>query len=287
MQGADRSPGDPFRPDLEGLRGVAILLVLAFHAGLPGAGGGFVGVDVFFVLSGFLITGLLVRERGDRADRPAGLLRKAGETDPARGRGRAPGHPRPVPALLRRSISSGSPTTPSPRPSRRATSASPSRRPTTSRPARALALPALLVARGGRAVLPALAGPADPGRAPAPAGPPSGPCPRRAVLVGLLGLAPVLTDASPAWAFYSLPSRAWQLALGGLLAARRGFPGPGPQGCRATVGLPDVFAEGPDPGPCGGAQPPGGSLLRRRWLADLVAGPSAGWVSGPSWPWSC
>jgi peptidoglycan/LPS O-acetylase OafA/YrhL len=52
-----------FRPDLEGLRGVAILLVLLFHAGLAGVGGGFVGVDVFFVLSGFLITGILVRER--------------------------------------------------------------------------------------------------------------------------------------------------------------------------------------------------------------------------------
>ena len=51
----------PFRPDLEGLRGVAILLVVLFHAGVPGLAGGFVGVDVFFVLSGFFITGLLVR----------------------------------------------------------------------------------------------------------------------------------------------------------------------------------------------------------------------------------
>ncbi|MFE6834938.1 acyltransferase family protein [Streptomyces sp. NPDC057705] len=51
-----------FRPDIEGLRGVAVLAVLAFHAGIPWATGGFVGVDVFFVISGYLITGLLVRE---------------------------------------------------------------------------------------------------------------------------------------------------------------------------------------------------------------------------------
>ncbi|MEV7420756.1 SGNH hydrolase domain-containing protein [Streptomyces sp. NPDC089919] len=51
-----------FRPDIEGLRAVALLAVLAFHAQLPGMAGGFVGVDVFFVISGYLITGLLVRE---------------------------------------------------------------------------------------------------------------------------------------------------------------------------------------------------------------------------------
>jgi len=51
-----------FRPDIEGLRGVAILLVVFYHVGLPGFSGGYVGVDVFFVLSGYLITGLLVKE---------------------------------------------------------------------------------------------------------------------------------------------------------------------------------------------------------------------------------
>lgn len=51
-----------FRGDIEGLRAIAILLVVAAHAKVPWLQGGFVGVDVFFVLSGYLITGLLVRE---------------------------------------------------------------------------------------------------------------------------------------------------------------------------------------------------------------------------------
>lgn len=51
-----------FRPDIEGLRAVAVVAVVLFHAGMPGVGGGFVGVDVFFVISGFLVTGILYRE---------------------------------------------------------------------------------------------------------------------------------------------------------------------------------------------------------------------------------
>jgi peptidoglycan/LPS O-acetylase OafA/YrhL len=52
----------PFRPDIEGLRAVAILFVVLFHAGWRAFGGGFFGVDVFFVLSGFLITGIILEE---------------------------------------------------------------------------------------------------------------------------------------------------------------------------------------------------------------------------------
>jgi peptidoglycan/LPS O-acetylase OafA/YrhL len=51
-----------FRADVEGLRGVAVLLVVLYHAGLPWTPGGFVGVDVFFVVSGYVITSLLVAE---------------------------------------------------------------------------------------------------------------------------------------------------------------------------------------------------------------------------------
>nr|MBA2609204.1 acyltransferase [Actinomycetota bacterium] len=51
-----------FRKDIEGLRAIAVAAVVLFHAAVPGMAGGYVGVDVFFVISGFLITGQLLRD---------------------------------------------------------------------------------------------------------------------------------------------------------------------------------------------------------------------------------
>ena len=51
------------RPEIQGLRALAVLLVVLFHAGLPGLGAGYIGVDVFFVISGYLISQLLLVDR--------------------------------------------------------------------------------------------------------------------------------------------------------------------------------------------------------------------------------
>jgi peptidoglycan/LPS O-acetylase OafA/YrhL len=56
-----KSPG--FRPEVEGLRAAAVLLVVLYHFHFPRVSGGYIGVDVFFVISGYLITGLLVNEK--------------------------------------------------------------------------------------------------------------------------------------------------------------------------------------------------------------------------------
>ena len=60
-----------YRPALDGLRAVAVLGIIAYHVGVPGTRGGWLGVDLFFVLSGFLICSVLLRQR--LADPPVPL----------------------------------------------------------------------------------------------------------------------------------------------------------------------------------------------------------------------
>ena len=74
-----------YQPALDGLRGVAVVAVLLYHAGVGGATGGFLGVDVFFALSGFLITSLLLAEQATsgRIDLRAFWARRARRLLPA------------------------------------------------------------------------------------------------------------------------------------------------------------------------------------------------------------
>ncbi|MEZ5157374.1 MAG: acyltransferase family protein [Candidatus Nanopelagicales bacterium] len=81
----DASRGLAYNPALDGLRAIAVLAVMLYHGGSSWLGGGFLGVDVFFVLSGFLITTLLLQEqeRTGRLDLPAFWGRRARRLLPA------------------------------------------------------------------------------------------------------------------------------------------------------------------------------------------------------------
>lgn len=78
-----QKPG--YRPDIEGLRGLAVGLVVAYHASPTRFHGGFIGVTVFFVISGYLITGLLMREIDEtgRLSLPGFYARRARRLLPA------------------------------------------------------------------------------------------------------------------------------------------------------------------------------------------------------------
>ena len=59
---AHKREGGSYRPEIDGLRSIAVVPVILYHAGLGPLGGGYVGVDVFFVISGYLITSIIVGE---------------------------------------------------------------------------------------------------------------------------------------------------------------------------------------------------------------------------------
>ena len=211
-----------YRREIDGLRAVAVLPVMLFHAGFAAFAGGWLGVDVFFVISGYLITGILVARprRGPLLARP--LLRAPRPPHPAGARGRAPrlrplrrrldvaararaASPRassPPCSRSRTSASGPSSTTSAPTPStcRCCTpGASASRSSSTSSSRSLLAAPLALAPRPPPR--------ADPRSSPPPASPsPPGP--------------PATT---PSAGFFLLPFRAWELA-----ARRRSSPSPRP-----------------------------------------------------------
>ena len=280
---SSRTRDPAYRPDLEGLRGVAILLVLLCHVRIPGADAGFVGVDVFFVLSGFLITGLLVDEhertgriglgpfyaRRARRILPAAVLVLAATLLAA-----------PLvlsPLDLRRIADDGLAASLSLANIRYAADATDYFAPVDASPMLhfwSLAVeeqfyllwPILLltVARIGRPRL-AMATLAT------------------VVVAGSFVLAFTLTDTSGAWAYFSLPTRAWQLAAGGMLALGAPLLGRVPNAVAAAVGWLGASLLGASLvviGPAT-AYPGLASLLPTMGTVALIA--SGGVVGSPGW----
>ena len=85
---ADPVPGTGYRPHLDGIRALAVYLVVLFHAGVDRFSGGFIGVDLFFVLSGYLVTQVLVRTLRLSAGRGHGSAGDRGTTRGPYGFGR-------------------------------------------------------------------------------------------------------------------------------------------------------------------------------------------------------
>ena len=70
-----------YRPDIDGLRAISVLAVMFYHAEFEGFSGGFIGVDVFFVISGYLITQMVLKDFEEGAFQPCALLRAQSAKD--------------------------------------------------------------------------------------------------------------------------------------------------------------------------------------------------------------
>lgn len=65
-----------YRPDIDGLRAIAVMLVVLFHAFPSRLAGGFIGVDIFFVISGYLISSIILKEIAKGNLQYLGFIRK-------------------------------------------------------------------------------------------------------------------------------------------------------------------------------------------------------------------